>query len=305
VISPADYQPDFYRVECKRCGPHLESRTLAHSLPEDASFSEVERAAVSFVLRNMSRDAGPPRLETYSFERIRKEAKLPRPAEQADRMVLHVGGQVPGPGWQYKVDFDNDCAVIGARDGGGALFIVAALLKDGLIEEAHAGYLTDGIMLSFAGWKRFEELQRGHADSRRAFMAMAFGNAELNSLFESHLKPAAAQAGFDLYRLDEDPRAGLIDDHLRVAIRTARFLVADLTDKNPGAYWEAGFAEGLGKPVIYMCRRSVFEEERTHFDTNHARTVLWDPADSERAATDLKDTIRATLPAEAKMEDGA
>jgi len=35
---------------------------------------------------------------------------------------------------------------------------------------------------------------------------------------------------------------------------------------NPGAYWEAGYAEGLGKPVIYTCEEAKFVEA-SHFDT--------------------------------------
>jgi len=79
--------------------------------------------------------------------------------------------------------------------------------------------------------------------------------------------------------------------------------LADLTHHNKGAYWEAGFAEGLGKPVIYLCRKDVFEDKTqgTHFDTNHHLTVVWDPADLTDAAEKLKATIRATLPREAKF----
>ena len=50
----------------------------------------------------------------------------------------------------------------------------------------------------------------------------------------------------------------MIDDRLRVEIQSARFLIADLTHENRGAFWEAGYAEGLGKPVIYTCEESVF-----------------------------------------------
>jgi nucleoside 2-deoxyribosyltransferase len=65
-------------------------------------------------------------------------------------------------------------------------------------------------------------------------------------------------------------------------IRMCRFLIADLTCGNQGAYWEAGYAEGLGKPVIYTCNKSYFDKEGTHFDTNHHQTVLWDPARLEQ-----------------------
>jgi hypothetical protein len=40
-----------------------------------------------------------------------------------------------------------------------------------------------------------------------------------------------------------------------------------------------------------------------HFDTNHHLIVPWNPDDLSKAATKLKATIRATLPAEAKLTD--
>jgi nucleoside 2-deoxyribosyltransferase len=90
-----------------------------------------------------------------------------------------------------------------------------------------------------------------------------------------------------------------------VEIRTSRFLIADLTHENRGAYWEAGFAEGLGKPVIYTCEKSKFGVQKTHFDTNHHETVVWEKENLSEAAEKLKVTIRATLPDEAVMTDPA
>jgi nucleoside 2-deoxyribosyltransferase len=62
-----------------------------------------------------------------------------------------------------------------------------------------------------------------------------------------------AATGFILRRLDDEPKAGLIDDRMRAEIQASRFVIVDLTHMNRGAYWEAGYAEGLGKPVIYTC----------------------------------------------------
>ncbi len=90
---------------------------------------------------------------------------------------------------------------------------------------------------------------------------------------------------------------------MRVEIRASDFVVADLTHDNLGAYWEAGYAEGLGKPVIYTCKRSKFDSTKTHFDTNHHLTIIWDEADSEDAGLQLTETIRATLPHLAKLAD--
>ena len=109
--------------------------------------------------------------------------------------------------------------------------------------------------------------------------------------------------------LTDGQPAGSIDDQLRVALRTSRFVIADLTRDNNGAYWEAGFAEGLGRPVIYTCRKNEWDQRdqpselKVHFDTNHHLTVIWDPENLQDAATRLTATIRNTLPAEAKMTD--
>jgi nucleoside 2-deoxyribosyltransferase len=78
--------------------------------------------------------------------------------------------------------------------------------------------------------------------------------------------------------------------------------VVDLSDRNPGAYWEAGFARGLGKPVIYVCDARKFDTTR-HFDVEHYTTLKWDPAAPTEIADKLKATIRAMLPAEAKLTD--
>ncbi|MGB6699040.1 MAG: hypothetical protein WBE80_10095, partial [Methylocella sp.] len=110
------------------------------------------------------------------------------------------------------------------------------------------------LQLTMAGWQRYEALKHAQVESRTAFMAMKFDN-EMDHVVNDCFKPAVKAAGFELHNLRDGQPAGLIDDQLRVALRTARFVIADLTHGNNGAYWEAGFAEGLGRPVIYTCRK--------------------------------------------------
>lgn len=73
------------------------------------------------------------------------------------------------------------------------------------------------------------------------------------------------------------------------------------TQGSYGAYWEAG--EGRGVPVIYRCEKTAWEKRKTHFDTNHMVTIIWDPTDLKKAENALAATIRATLRAEAKQTD--
>ena len=131
---------------------------------------------------------------------------------------------------------------------------------------------------------------------------MKFGDADLDRVVNEYFKPAVAQTGYQLYRLDDRPEAGLIDIRMRQEIKTSKFVIADLTHDNNGAYWEAGFAEGIGKPVIYTCEESKFSEFKTHFDTAHHLTVVWNKDEPEVACDLLKATIRFTFP-EAKQQD--
>jgi len=64
-------------------------------------------------------------------------------------------------------------------------------------------------------------------------------------------------------------------------------------------YWEAGFAEGAQKPVFYTCERTKFSGAKTHFDTEHLFTILWDVSKPELAAEELKAVIRREFPADA------
>jgi nucleoside 2-deoxyribosyltransferase len=90
---------------------------------------------------------------------------------------------------------------------------------------------------------------------------------------------------------------------MRVEIRAAKFLVGDLTDDNRGAYWEAGFAEGLGKNVYYTCEGAKFDKVKTHFDTEHLLTIKWIPNNFAGAVDELKSAIRNDFPTEAKQSD--
>ena len=154
-----------------------------------------------------------------------------------------------------------------------------------------------------SGWIYYEELRRAHVASNYAFFARQFANPDLDKAVKQCLRDAVEQTGFELRTVTQ--KAGLIDAIIEDEIRRCRFLIADLSDDNPGAYWETGFAEGLGKPVIYICREKdkVGAEKKTHFDTNHRHTVRWDPNSFAKTEAELKAVIRNTLLGDAMQED--
>jgi hypothetical protein len=172
-----------------------------------------------------------------------------------------------------------------------------------MIETPTSNYGTaEDYRLTFAGWERFAELRRGTIDSRIAFMAMGYDKSHAEIAFPEFVR-AVDQTGFELRRSEQTPQAGLINNRMRVQIRAAKFVVADLTDDNRGAYWEAGFAEGLNKKVYYTCELAKFSTVRTHFDTEHHFAIKWSLDDLKNPTEELKAAIRNDFPAEAVQSD--
>ena len=301
LASKANLFPMGQRYDCRRCGSFI----LPDKYGQLPNLSPRQRALLSHNLRRMQRDNGPlPEVSDSILPQV--EDPLPSPAEQADNLILWIGDHQPSPAQQIEISDLEVSSWIGTaitpnyRDEGLAWLLRQPEMTT-LVENNAAINSPNRLLLSFAGWQRYDALTRAQVESHTAFMAMQFGDTEFDRVVNDVFKPAVEATGFKLRVLNEGQPAGLIDDQLRVALRTARFVIADLTHGNNGAYWEAGFAEGLGRPVIYTCRKQEWDANKSHFDTNHLNTIIWEPENLRDAGTRLTATIRATLPAEAKM----
>ena len=139
------------------------------------------------------------------------------------------------------------------------------------------------------GHSRIEEIEqaKGVADSLQGFVAMWFHDV-MDRAYEDGIRPGIECAGYTPLRIDRKPDVNKIDDEIIAEIRRSRFLVADFTHGEGGArggvYFEAGFAHGLGIPVIYTCRADMVD--KLHFDTRQYAHILWERPE------DLRDALR-------------
>ncbi len=297
--------------ECQRCGRFT---LIGTAVGKVGQLSDHQRAVLSHRLRcQQTPEHRGPQIFESDLNALALNDLLPNPAEQIDRLVTWVGNNQPTVSEFIYTTTDAMAAWVGTaitykNPNSGLGWILAQQVTMALLEIQQDGRGSLGLRLKLDGWNRYTANKRAQTETSTAFMAMQFDPA-LMRIVEDHFKPAVARAGFELKLLTDNQPAGLIDDQLRVALRTARFVVADLTHANNGAYWEAGFAEGLGKPVIYTCRKAEWDEvdergrKKVHFDTNHLVTIIWSPDALEDAANRLTATIRATLPGEARLSD--
>ena len=305
-----------WRFGCARCGdvlitgdPMLTNRDIATFFKNRPDADELHRRSqASFILRRQVR---PGALNVVSIENMKAwdlNAPLPSVMEQLDELIRLIGGKQIAPNQPAKFKRHELAALLGTLIDHELPFDEVAWLCNQprtreLLNPSTPPLADASFQLRMDGWEYYRQLMRDAPESRLAFMAMDFKEADIARVVTSCFQPAVKRAGFELRRLTDRQPAGPIDDQMRVALRTCRFVISDLTHGNRGAYWESGFAEGLGRPVIYTCRADVWEKEKTHFDTNHLATIIWNEDALEIAGGKLTDMIRATLPAEARLAD--
>lgn len=303
LSTPRDAQA----FDCDGCGRFEISRpAMITWFEQQRRLSAMQRAALSHALRTASGGASPLMLTTTWLEAFVPEARIPTPALQAANLIQKIGDVVSESGDGCFIDDVVDTPLIGAFNRQMFDQLLKQLLDRGEIIKVGSqtvpnprdvGVLSGTLFsLSLEGWERYEAEKRGKFAGRYGFIAMKFGDAVLDPFVDTVVKPAVRAAiAYDLVDLRNVSRAGVIDNILRAQIRDAAFVLVDLTHDNAGAYWEAGYAEGLGKPVIYICEQAKFDATKTHFDTNHCTTVLWTIANPDGFTDQLVATLRRSL----------
>ena len=92
-------------------------------------------------------------------------------------------------------------------------------------------------------------------------------------------------ANYNIMKIDEKDHINYIPAEIISEIKRSKFMIADLSGYRGGVYYEAGFAEGLGIPVILTCSKEWFEEHTdehgkqfsgVHFDLKQKNILLWE-----------------------------
>ena len=119
-----------------------------------------------------------------------------------------------------------------------------------------------------------------------AFVVMAIDPNDhgLEDVLDS-IKEGAMRCGITAERIDEVEANERITDRILESIRRAQYVIVDVTHPKPNVFYEAGFAQGIGKLPIYVARAGT----ALQFDLKDYPTIFF------RNMKDLKDGLEKRL----------
>ncbi|MEX0339636.1 MAG: hypothetical protein AB3N11_11420, partial [Arenibacterium sp.] len=189
------------------------------------------------------------------------------------------------------------------------LFTDTAIKQEHL--EKNSGSRSEYCRVAVKGHQYVDALGISLNKSEQIFVAMWFSE-KVSEFYSEAVKPAIEAAGYTAMRIDDHQHNDKIDDQIIAEIRKSKALICDLTcglakpvgswgkSKEVGAprggvFYEAGFAHGLGLPVIWTVDNDIAEIENvSHFDVRQYNQIRW-TSDLEDAKQRLQLRIEATL----------
>lgn len=141
------------------------------------------------------------------------------------------------------------------------------------------------------GWERIKELRkRVPGEKPQIFVAMWF-SPDVDETFAAIRDTIEMEGQLKAYRIDKQEYNNNICDEMFAEIQRSSALIADYTGNRPNVYFEAGYAKGLGIPVIMLISKSDFEDKdkKPHFDIAQYNFIAYKDLD------DLKQRLRQRL----------
>lgn len=285
------FQPVHDEVKCSICGTYFPKETFLRDL-FDKWGGQKPDPEVSYLLSGVIREKAETGIVPVLYNLDELEAQIPfknDPLASIDRILLHIYRKSGSSADYLDLEVGTDYPIGYARDPQEFEFFIEKAKELEYLELSSTLHYAH--RLSLKGWKRIAELRLEQSDSRQVFVAMWFDES-MNTAFLEGFKPALEATGYRPFRVDMREHNGKIDDLIIAEIRKSGLLVADFTGQRGGVYFEAGFAMGLGIPVIWTCRSD--DVEKLHFDTRQYNHIAWTDAADLKEKVQLR--IEASLP---------
>jgi hypothetical protein len=211
-----------------------------------------------------------------------------------NRTLLNLSRLAGLPFAVIGLDMGKDYVHLFTRHTQQGLAFLRELAEQDLIRfnEVRGGPQLDTFYLTTRFWEIVENLQKTEVGNNRAFVAMWFDKS-MDDYYRDGIKKAIEEAGYAPVRIDLKDFNEKICDEIIAEIRRAKFMIADCSKYRTAVFFEAGFAKGLGREVIFTVRKEDVDKLKEHFDTRQYNHIVYDSPEDLRKK--LFNRIGATI----------
>jgi nucleoside 2-deoxyribosyltransferase len=269
--TKADIRPhgnDLSVYYCKRCGEFEISATLEVML-----YLEPSNNKLSYALRQRFESGDQNSLVSTNYIDIQNSVEYPKPiSEIVDIILLYMYGNYDDVKRGFVIT-KYDFSLFGIDNISHLRQIISyASEKEyiNIVFNHSDGNFTFELIAQ--GIDRVEDLRKKVIQDGKVFVAMWFDD-KMKPVYINTIKETVISLGYKPLRIDEKEYNNKIDEEILKEIDECEFMIADFTGHRGGVYFEAGYAIGKGKEVIFTCKAD--DRQEVHFDTNHYNYIFW------------------------------
>jgi nucleoside 2-deoxyribosyltransferase len=286
----------FHRINCPRCKGFTITNIAQSTLPG----LDIGPKLSAWIRNRNEQYAEVPQITTDTIKDLQAGFPDYGPREKQIILLQNIVRNTEYPGKPVKIVPKYDIPLAWASSQEEFMYYIISLIDRNLLRNIGRGekvhwnlyneliYDSSGFSVAITpdGWNYLEQHERHIEERTQAFVAMSFSE-DLKPIWEGPIYNAITKAGYKPYRVDAEPHIDRIDFKIISEIKNSRFLIADVTEHKLGVYFEAGYALGLGLPVIWSVRKDYLH--KVHFDTRQYNHIVWE--ESEDLEKNLYDFI--------------
>ena len=140
----------------------------------------------------------------------------------------------------------------------------------------------------------------------KCFMIQPFDQGPFDKRYDDVFEPAIREAGFEPYRVDQDPGVTIPIDDIAAGIQSCGACLAEITTNNPNVWYELGYAIASQQEVVLVC--SDGRNENFPFDVRHRSIIKYkteSSQDFERLRTQIVEKLKALQQKKAQLDQVA
>lgn len=240
-----------YRIDCPRCGTYKISwECIMQTATEEDTFL---LSGLSRELLSENKKGTEAEFLTTNIKELKASYPVPNPEDleaRARKFLSRIRNRTEYFGQKTIITYRDDFPLAYAKNVDEFIALLGYLSQRKYIDWTSRGDGTAIIALTANGWGVIGDLKKDKEILNQGFIAAWF-DASMEASIKA-AEEAVTESGFEAVCIKNKLFSDKVMDKALSEIRKSKFVIANLTGTRSSVFFEAGFAFGLNKDIIFV-----------------------------------------------------